>query len=351
MTARDRVVQYLWRSGPAVRADVVNGTALSRATVSRLVGEMQADGVVIELPSPKTPRAGRPSTLLAIEPSLGTVGGIDFGHASVRVAVADLAGTILAESRHELDVDHEPDQAIDTAARELRGLGRRRPPLLAVGAAISAPVRRDTGAVVIDGILPGWSDVELRAELESRVGTPVRVGNDANLGALAEVRAGAGRGARNVLYLMLSSGIGAGLVLDGELHSGRSGITGELGHVVVQAGGRRCRCGRRGCLETVAGAGHVERTPDGLTAAGRAVGRVAGTACNLINPERVIVGGELSVGGTPLIQGVRDGLDESALAAVARDVTVVAAQLGDRAELEGAVGLALGQADVGRLAA
>src|SRR6202012_4838257 len=123
-----------------------------------------------------------------------------------------------------------------------------------VGAAISAPVRRGGASVVTGGILPGWSTVSPQRELARRLGVPVHVGNDANLGALAEVRTGAAPGASDVLYVRRSSGVGGGLFLDGSLFTGHSGMTGELGHVQVDPDGAMCRCGNRGCLETVAGA-------------------------------------------------------------------------------------------------
>ncbi|HEX3834971.1 MAG TPA: ROK family transcriptional regulator [Solirubrobacteraceae bacterium] len=353
MSARELVVDCLWREGPLDRAQVVRDTRLSRATVSRLIGELQAEGLVDERPAPRTSgRSGRPTSVLAIEPRLAAVGGIDFGHGSVRVALADLAGTIVAEARHELDVDNEPRRAIEVAVGELERLGRGVNRLLGVGAAISAPVRRDSGMLVADGILPGWRSVSLGAELRGRLGVAVHVGNDANLGALAEVRGGAARGADNVVYLMLSSGIGAGLILDGTLFTGHSGMTGELGHVVVDPGGAACRCGHRGCLETVAGARAVNaRAGDrgALHDAGRAVGRVAGAVCNLVNPELVIVGGELIVAGDALVEGVRAGVHETAIDPVWRDVSVLAAELGDQAELLGAIGLALAEVDADTL--
>lgn len=354
MSARQRVVEYLWREGPVARAQVVRDTRLSRATVSKLVGELRAAGLVEERRAPlrSEGRSGRPTSLVAIEPTLAAVGGIDFGHGSVRVALADLEGALVAEIRHELDVDNEPLAAIEVAVAELQRMGHDVHRLLGVGAAISAPVRRDSGTLVAAGILPGWSAVSLGVELRDRLGVPVHVGNDANLGALAEVRAGAGRGAANVVYLMLSSGIGAGLILDGTLFTGHSGITGELGHVVIDPGGALCRCGHRGCLETVAGAQAVRARAGGeatVADAGRVVGRVAGAVCNLLNPELVIVGGDLIVAGEPLVAGVRAGLRETAIEPVWGDVEVVAAQLGDRAELEGAIGLALAEVDVARL--
>jgi predicted NBD/HSP70 family sugar kinase len=375
-----RVLDFLWREGPANRVDVVRGTALSRATVSKLIGELQADGLVAERRQPRElTAAGRPPGLLELNPVIGAVAGVDFGHSSVRVAIADLAGSLIAETGHELDVDNEAERSIELAVASVEalvaGASLARDRLLGVGAAISAPVLRDSGSLAAAGILPGWSAISPKVELERRLGLPVHVGNDANLGALAEVRAGAARGASNVVYLMLSSGIGGGLVLDGSLLTGHSGITGELGHVVVESGGRICRCGNRGCLETIAGAqtlleqlrpvhgqkltlaraAELARSGDDgcrrrFADAGRAVGRVAGAICNLINPELVIVGGELIVAGEILVDGVREGLAATSIPAVHRDLRVVAAMLGARAELLGAVGLAIAEADIAAIA-
>jgi predicted NBD/HSP70 family sugar kinase len=377
-----RVLDYLFRAGPANRLDVVRGTALSRATVSKLVGELQAQGLVAEQPAPVggEARAGRPPTLLALNPAIGAIGGIDFDHQGVGVGVADLSGTLLAECRVELDVDNEAERAIDVAVESVRALLRRcRLPagrLVGVGAAISAPVVRNSGSLAAAGIMTSWSEISLPHELERRLGVPVHVGNDANLGALAEVRAGAAQGAANVIYLMLSSGVGGGLVLDGSLFTGHRGMTGELGHVTVEPDGARCRCGNRGCLETVAGAGPLlrqvrpvhgaqttleeaalmARAGDPLCRAvfqraGLAAGRVAGGICNLINPELVIVGGDLILAGDVLVDAVRDGVTQSTIDVVRRDVGVVAATLGDHSTLLGAVGLAIAEADIAAVAA
>src|SRR6185437_12884304 len=174
-------------------------------------------------------RSGRPPTMLTLNPKIGAFGGVDFGHSSVRVAIADVTGTLLAEDRLDLDVDNSAELAMTAAVERLpalvsqAGLPRKR--LLGVGAAISAPVRRAGASVVTGGILPGWSAVSPQRELTRRLGVPVHVGNDANLGALAEVRIGAARGASNVVYLMLSSGVGGGLVLGGSLFTGHTGMT------------------------------------------------------------------------------------------------------------------------------
>ncbi len=146
------MLDYLWREGPARRVDVIRATALSRATVSKLIGELQAQGLVAEQrrgPDGRRALPGGPPTLLALNPEIGAFGGVDFGHSSVRVAIADVAGTLLAEDRHDLDVDNDAELAIAAAVERLAALvaqaGLPRQRLLGVGAAISAPVRRDSG--------------------------------------------------------------------------------------------------------------------------------------------------------------------------------------------------------------
>ena len=192
---------------------------------------------------------------------------------------------------------------------------------------------------------------------------PIAVDNDANLGALAEFTLGAGRDASDIVYLKLSSGIGAGLVLGGLLHRGATGIAGELGHVLSTTEGRVCRCGNRGCLETVAAApaliellrvSHGELTladllrlaEDGdvgvrrvFADAGRSIGRALADLVNAVNPELVVVGGDLSAVGEPLLDGIRASLERYALPAASAAVEVVPGVLGERAEVLGAVAL------------
>ena len=376
-----RVLDYLFREGPTRRVDVIRATGLSRATVSKVIGELQAQELVAEHRAALAVagRSGRPPALLSLNPGIGAFGGVDFGHSSVRVAIADVTGTLLAEDRLDLDVDNEAELAITAAVERLPALVAEarlpRKRLLGVGAAISAPVRRGGASVVAAGILPGWSAISPQRELTRRLGVPVHVGNDANLGALAEVRTGAAQGASNVVYVMLSSGVGGGLVLNGSLFTGHSGMTGELGHVQVDPEGALCRCGNRGCLETVAGAQAllarlrpalgkrtslteaVQRARAGdelcrrvFRDAGIAAGRVAGAICNVVNPELVIVGGDLIVAGELLVDAVREGLEQTSIPVVRAEVAVVAATLGDRAELLGAIGLAIEQADIAAVA-
>lgn len=375
---RKQVVDTLRVHGTASRAEIARRTGLSRSTVSSLVADLQASGLVVEYEGDAAPiqqaQGGRPPVLLALDPVAGTALGVDFGHRHVRVALGDLSSRVLAE-RHRLhDVDHSADTALQTAAEltdeVLAEAGIPRDRVLAAGMGVPGPIEAATGAVGSTTILPGWAGRRPGGELERRLRLPVSADNDANLGALAEVAFGAGRGARHAIYVKVSSGIGAGLILGGRLHHGAIGIAGEIGHVQVNPEGPLCRCGNRGCLETVAAAPallDVLRPSHGddltvrdmlalaragdhgcqriLGDAGRAVGRALADLCNCLNPDALIVGGDLGAAGEPLLSGVRESIRRYSLPAVADAVQVTAGTLGERAEVLGALALVIGDTD------
>ncbi|MEA2156095.1 MAG: hypothetical protein QOE11_2235, partial [Solirubrobacteraceae bacterium] len=345
-------------------------------TVSTLVTDLQASGFVVEREQAgRPPQQGRPPTLLTLDQSAGLILGIDFGHEQVHVAIADLSRTILAERVQPLDVDHAAGAALDAAVRltdeavEAAGLDAGR--ILCAGVGLSGPIDRATGMVHAGKILPGWEGVRPVAELSERLDVPVHLDNDANLGALAEVTLGAGVGARDAVYLMVSGGIGAGLILNGEIYRGTGGTAGELGHVLVDESGPICRCGNRGCLETFAGGPAIVELlrrshDDDLTFervielavegdsgarraigdAGRVLGRSVAAIVNAFNPELIIVGGYMSAAGDVLLDPLREAVHRYAIPSAAQDVRITAGVLGERAEVLGALELAARQSDV-----
>ena len=368
-----RVIDLLRRHGTASRADIARWTGLSRSTVSSLVAELEASGLIVErAEEPRRPGAngGRPPVLLALEPAAGIALGVDFGHTHLRVAVADLSSRILAERHQALDVDRAAAEALDAAAAlidEVLDEARlERERVVAVGMGLPGPIDAVTGVVGSSVILPGWAGLRPAAELERRVGLDVEVDNDANLGALAEVAFGGSRGVADLVYLKVASGIGAGIVVGGRLQRGSTGVAGELGHVPADPSGRVCRCGNRGCLETVAAApallellraSHgrdltvrdlVELATAGdvgarrvLADAGRAIGRALAVLVNCLNPERIVLGGELSTAGESLLEGVRESLQRFALPSAVAAVRVEIGALGDRAGVLGALSLVI----------
>ena len=375
---RMRVIDALRRSGIATRSELAHSTGLSRTTIATLLGDLQARGLVVETADGdgRPGGRGRPPALLRLDPSAGAAVGVDFGHTHVRVAVADLSSTLLAERMAPIDVDGDADGALDLAGdlvyRVLAEAGVSRSRVVGAGMGLPGPFDRRRRMINSATILPGWVGRDPAAELEARLGLQVEVDNDANLGALGEHRFGAGRGVSDAVYVKLATGIGSGLILRGALHRGATGIAGELGHVQVQPDGVVCNCGGRGCLQTVAavpsllGAARAAHGPEltlqGLVElvakgdfgvrrivgeAGRAVGRVLSDLCNLVNPEAIIVGGDLSAAGEPLLAGIREAIDRHALPGAAEAVDVRAATLGERAEVLGALALVI--ADTERL--
>jgi predicted NBD/HSP70 family sugar kinase len=365
------VLALLASEGPMSRADLVRGSGLSRTTVSSLVSALIRSGHVTETADRGRPHkggSGRPPQLVTLSAPAGGVAGVDIGHGHVRVALADRTGRIQAEDHTLVDVDAHGAQVLDRAAAMVRallaGAGHEPGHLQAVGMCVPAPLDRRSSRIRTD-IMRGWRDLTPGEELARGLGVGVHVDNDANLGALAELRHGIARGRHDMIYLKLASGLGAGIVLGGRLHRGATGIAGEIGHVQVGEDGLVCRCGSRGCLETVVAAPRLlgllrpaydqdlsvedvlalDRDGDAgvrrvLTDAGRTVGRAVADLANSLNPELVVVGG--SLGSAPsLLAGLRDSIDRYAQPDTAAAVDIEAGELGDRAEVVGSVALAI----------
>ncbi|MBC7630942.1 ROK family transcriptional regulator [Aeromicrobium sp.] len=373
---RGRVLRAVQAEGATSRVDIIRTTGLSRTTVSSLVGQLLAEGLLAESTDRRdvqsASQTGRPPTRLTLEPSGGAVVGIHLRHDGIRLAVADLAGTVLSELLVDLDVDHRADAAlsfVEEATTELltaNGIDAAR--VLGAGVAISSPV--PTLPRHGPALLTTWHDIDIGETLTARLGVPVHVGNDANLGATAEHFFGAARNTRNLVYIMLAEGVGAGLYLDGRPYFGAKGVAGEFGHVVVSPGGQVCRCGNRGCLETVAGAealaaalptragGGVRDLDEVLEAclagdpgavrviadAGRAVGTALAGVCTMLDPDLVVVGGRTAGAGKPLIDGITETLRRGVPPTDESAVPIVAGHLGVRAEVLGAVALAIANA-------
>jgi predicted NBD/HSP70 family sugar kinase len=368
---RRAVLAAAWLGRPVTRLELVHNTGLSTTTVAGIVADLIADGILLELNDRiLTPGSagGRPAAQLVFNPALGALVGIHLGHADVQIVITGPDGSIRAEHAQTTDVDHQPADTLEyvasTALDLVADLGVRHRDLLGVGVAVSAPVLVSSHTLGSPPMLSDWGEVDIAAVLGKRMGLPVHVGNDANLGALAEWRQGTGAATDNLIYVMISEGVGAGLIVRGHLYEGTTGAAGELGHVTVAPGGQICRCGNRGCLETVAGARALitalahSRGPCSLadlitlarqgdpgvrrlmTDAGHAVGAALGPACTMLDPTLVIVGGALAQAGEPLLAGIRDSLSRTLSPVSNQALDVVPAQLGTQAEVLGAIAIA-----------
>jgi predicted NBD/HSP70 family sugar kinase len=373
---RRRVINALSERGAASRAELSRITGLSRSTISTLIADLQAAGLVTErsASAPGGAQGGRPGVLVALDRSAGVVVAVDFGHRRLRVTVYDLAHTVVAERAEDLDIATPPQSSLDIAANLVEELlveaRLTHDDVVGVGMGIPGPISRDTGMLGSATILPAWNGIPVAAAMSDRLSLPVFADNDANLGALAETTFGAGRGATEVAYLKLSSGIGAGLVVGGRLFRGANGTAGEIGHTMIDPNGLVCRCGNRGCLETLAGElGIVDvlRRSHGtdltlddvlrlaaegdlgcrraIADAGGHIGRATAALCNLVNPERIVVGGSLSAAGEMLLGPLRSAIERHAVPSAARDMTVVQGELGSRTETLGALALVIAESD------
>jgi predicted NBD/HSP70 family sugar kinase len=362
---RSRLVQAVRDQGAMTQVELVGATGLSAATVSNLVRELAAEHLLVLAPST---RSGRRAVLVSLAAREGLLAGIAFGDRDVRVAVSDGGMQVLGQQRMPLPADHHADEGMERAARLLADIvdraGARMGDLSAVGFGLPAPVDMVTGEVGSEAILPGWRGVPVAEAMQARLHTPVRLDNTANLAALGELRSGALRGVRTGCYIKASYGVGAGLVLGGELFRGSAGTAGEIGHLTIDENGPICRCGNRGCLDTFVGsrallgalaASHGQltlrdvlvRTAEGdpgcrrvLADAGRHIGVAAAGLVNLLNPEVIVVGGQLARSGEVLLGPLGDAIERCAIPSAGASVKVVAAELGDEAELVGALSVA-----------
>ncbi|MEV8567370.1 ROK family transcriptional regulator [Streptomyces sp. NPDC051322] len=373
-TNEEQLLGLLLAQGPLHRAGLARRAGVSRTTVSTIVSDLMARGLVVQSEEePDDGHDGRARDLLSVSPRAAAVAGMNHTFDGVWVHVSDLSGQEIAGSGVVLDPARCPAERIAAGARILEQLlgeaGLRQDQVIGVGMGVPGPIHRDTGIVGVS--LPGqpWSHVHAAEEFERALGLPVVVENNTRLEAVAEARWGAGRGVRNLLYFGLSSGIGSGLLLDGRLYRGAVGAAGELGHMSVSADGPACRCGNRGCLVLQAGIPAVvaalrpvfgedvgleemlartaagDRAGEGVFAdVGTVVGQVLANLCNLLNPERIVVGGELSRAGEVLLAPMRTAIRRYALSLV-REVDVVSAELelGSRVGALGGAALVLSE--------
>ena len=364
------VLRHIAERGPRSRAAIAQGTGLNKTTVSSLVGELLDAGLVRETELQMLGTVGRPALPVELDGrnviGLGLEVGVDF----LAMRAVDLRG----EERHRVQVDVDSrGREVGAVLDDLAGLASRvvaeaqAGERLVVGAVVALPGLVDSSGRLLIAPNLGWTGVPVGDELVARLGSPafpVRVENEANLGALAELWEGAGRRLRDFIYISGELGIGAGIIMGRELFRGTHGFGGELGHTTVEPEGAVCACGNRGCLETRVALGRLLEAaglePDAgvgalatraqerdaralrtLEEAGHWLGMAVASAANLLNPSGVIVGGYLARLGDWLVPGLEAELAARVLAAEWDAPRVVTSALGAEAAVRGAAALAL----------
>ncbi|WP_405089425.1 ROK family transcriptional regulator [Micromonospora sp. NBC_01392] len=391
------VLRHVRRHAPCSRADVAARTGLNKATVSSLVSELIEHGLLRETGLTEN-RVGRPATMLVLDGARHVGLGLQIGADELVVVAADLSGERLLTWRRAFAAALAgPDETVRALAALTRravtrvtGAGRT-----VLGLTVGVP-----GLVDADGAVPlapalGWRGVPLAAELRRALrdpGFPIGVDTDANLAASAELRHGPYAGTADLIHLTGGLAVGAGLVSGGRLLRGGRGFAGEVGHLPVLAGASpaatagltdpACRCGRRGCLASLAGVDAVVRrllpdaAPDapvtdylpeidriqalaragdepvrtGLTEIGRQLGRAVSVLVDLLDPEVVVVGGHLATLAPWLLPAARAELAARTLAPPA-GVRLEASTLGSAASALGGATAALATVEAGQLPA
>lgn len=363
------------------RVELARQLQLTRAAITEIVNDLQAAGIVREVDIHYP--AGRHPISLEINPDLGYVLGIDIGATHLTVLLADFSARIVKEAETLLDIKSGPTVCLEIVDRQidaiLKDAGITLQDIRAIGVGVPGPIVIETGAVSNPPIMPGWNDFPIRDHFAALCSVPISLNNDAELGALGEWAYGAGRGERNLVYVKVGTGIGSGLLLDGQIYRGATGSAGEIGHITIDENGPECSCGNRGCLEAMAGGRAIAkraveavrngqrtqlasiRPVEKLTArdvisaarsgdllaqqivaeAGAHLGTAIASLVNLFNPSMVVVGGSVAQIGDLFLEPVRNTVHRRSLHAASRTVRISTALLGRRSTGMGAVVQAL----------
>ncbi|WP_408896609.1 ROK family protein [Nocardioides sp. R1-1] len=343
---RSMLLQELFAAGPASRADLARSSGLTRVTVSDLVAELLAEGLVEELGTPSESRVGKPPTMVGLVADAKHVVAIDLSvDDQVAGAVLTLEGEVVLRDARAREGRRGADAVSQVQVRELATelVARSSRPLLGVAVATPGVVTSD--GVVLDAPNLGWHDLRLADELTAALALPVYVANDANTAVMGEFVFGS-RGDGGLLLLRLSTGLGAGLVLGGALLHGQGGAAGEIGHVQVAPDGPRCGCGRLGCLETYLAVPRLRRElaagdPEAVLAdAGVRLGQALAPVVATLNLGEVVLSGPADL-VEPLARVAEQAVRDRVMPVSAEQFVVRTSSLGDDGVLAGATGVVL----------
>ncbi|WP_083974665.1 ROK family protein [Herbidospora daliensis] len=350
------------RDGQArTRAELVQLTGLARSTVSQRLDALLSHQWIVPADDAIS-SGGRPATAFTFNRGARVVAAADLGATHARVAVTDLASTVLAERRVDLPIDRGPEEVLGWLVVTLKELlVETGGELCGVGVGLPGPVSHSSGRPVNPPIMPGWDGFPVPDWLGSRLGAPVLVDNDVNIMALGEHWA-ARRDVEHLVFVKIGTGIGCGIISERRLHRGAQGAAGDIGHIRVTANDEVvCRCGNSGCLEAVASGAAIANQLDaaGVEAhgsrdvvnlvrqgntmavqfarqAGREIGDVLASIVNFFNPSVIVIGGDMAEAGEHILAGVREVIYSRSLPLATQHLSIRATELGDRAGIIGA---------------
>lgn len=349
--------QLLRDGRPRTRAEIMEETGLARTTVVVRLGGLTDLGLITPAGIAAS-SGGRPPTRFVFDPRARIVGGIDLGATHGVMGLTDLNGAVIARRRHQLDIASGPEPvlalALDTLQDLLDETGYPRESLLGIGVGVPGPVEHSSGRPIRPPIMPGWDGFDIPAAVRRRFDVNVLVDNDVNVLALGE-RATMWPDVDDLLFIKVSTGIGAGIIAGGALQRGARGSAGDLGHVQVPHGRGEddleatasapalAKTVSASTGEAVDAANVAERVRTGDSAAidaareaGRAIGEVTAICVSMLNPSIVVIGGQLGVQVQEIIAGVREVVYRRSIPLATQHLTIVPAQGGPDAGLRGA---------------
>jgi glucokinase-like ROK family protein len=368
--------------GGISRAELARQMGLSRSAISTIINDFLASGLVHETASgPAT--TGRKPVMLEVSPDRGYVIGVDIGATHLSMILASLSANVVHELEVPFVISQSPDTCLAEVDHQLRQMlgeaGLTIDQILMIGVGVPGPIAGKGSIVTAPPQMPGWDSYPIVVDLQNRWHCPVCLNNDAELGALGEWAYGAGRAESTLVYIKVGTGVGAGLVLNIQMYRGVTGTAGEIGHLTIDDQGPLCTCGKRGCLEAIAGGWAIARkareavaagkrtrlssfTPiESITAkdvtaaarrgdlvaqqilsqAGYSLGIAIAGLINLLNPAVVVVGGGVAQAGDLLLEPIRQTVKDRGLKAAVPAVRITDAVLGRRSIGMGAVVQAL----------
>jgi predicted NBD/HSP70 family sugar kinase len=362
-TSAGEIFQLIRRGGVSTRTDLISVTGLSRSTISQRLDSLLAAGYITE-GGKDASTGGRPPGVLVPNENAKTILAADLGATHGRLAVLDGAAKPLIERTIETRIETGPDAVLDRVCEGLAELledsHRKRATLCGIGIGVPGPMDVKTGRPIQPPIMPGWHGYPIRDSVQARFPTCVLVENDANLMALAEWQRVYPE-AHSLVFVKVATGIGAGIVIDGQVYDGVDGGAGDIGHIKIPAAARhRCNCGADGCLAAVASGSAIARAlrkqgcvadssrdvvrlvqsgvAEALAAtreAGRLIGGVLATAVSLLNPGVLVLGGDMAQTNEHFLMGLREVLYQQTQPLATRSLLVASSRLGDRAGILG----------------
>jgi glucokinase-like ROK family protein len=376
-----RLLARLRDEGPLSKAQLADALQVSRTTVGAEVTRLAELGLAVEA-GPAASRGGRPSTLVDLSPDI-RFAGIAIGATGLSVGVTDGRLATLAMRHHQCDIRQGPETVLKVALQTVREVMADAgvETLSGAGVGVPGPVDFHRGVSVSPPIMPGWDGYPVRDAVSRDLGCPVVLDNDVNVLALGEQHAGVAKAAQDFLFVKIGTGIGCGIVVDGELYRGVDGCAGDIGHIRVDDFGPTCACGNTGCLEAFAGGAALARDATaaarsgrsdvlaamlaeagGLTAAdvgaavsqgdpvavqlirdsGRRVGQVLASLVSFFNPGLIVIGGGVTAVGHSLLAEIRGVTYRRSLPLATGNLPIVLSELGAEAGVIGAARMVSG---------